>query len=679
MYKVTLLIVTIVYICILSTKQPPHPTVYKEVKTPTPLYTLLSTVNKLTTVNKLLTYGSSSSNIFLKHTSINQTTKHPPQLHFLLLLSPTNNELHWNSNLPLTLKPKLPPPIEKTLSSIVYIIFTNTIEDHRQMATRHTKRPHNITPLTYNQRFGEPHKPSISSNYNIPLSNNKSHSGQTPHQIYPLWTQSLSLYFIDPSHRISFIVPNNQQKIHILNRTLKAYRSNSKEGWSHYWQLGKEYSSNIAGDGPPSTTASTRPFLPQVNQTIFVQWSTFPESRLPCWGGTDTHQLCVQGRYTQLVGNKWFVIFDALNTKDARGKTKFCKHLLGNDWIQRYGSNTSLGNWTLLRTADIHRQYNQTEEATYVQAETYETPLEFQLPREGGYLRDLDEQYELHETLVPPDSHMGVGTLNINSLKYDHLPHLAWFMIRHHLHTLTLQDTRTPTSQRPHLLASWKAHMGPSAHISFSQPSESPIHVGGQAILSSSNAGLRRTGNWEDPSGLGIIVEQRYDNQLTVLTVYYPASALDDGTNKLGAQLTRFLKDSQIDQTIDQYIWNQLTSRSRKAPTRQVVVTGDWNQRSHALKQKAEELGLLETPEHMEAYTYYVGDTPTSKIDHIWSSQERLGAGFWNHHLWQLISGHCGSGSPLTLKFTRKPSPTELRRTSPTPKKPQKHSRPRPL
>ena len=307
-----------------------------------------------------------------------------------------------------------------------------------------------------------------------------------------------------------------------------------------------------------------------------------------------------------------------------------------------HGYHTSPGHWTVLRSSDLalDQPTDTTSTTSFSQPDTFETPTEYHMPKEPTYLLDLDHSYNFSPIPPPSTPHLGIGTLNINSLKYDDLPHIAWLMKRLHLNILTLQDTRTPIFQRAGLAASWKTHMGPSAHISFSHPDNSPIQVGGQIILSDSNAGLRKTSSWEDPSNLGIIHEQCYDCSTTIISVYYPASSKDDGSSKLGAQLIRYLKDKQMDQSIDQYIWSQISPRPRRSNTNRVVVTGDWNQNNQSLQQRIFDLGLSETIEHQGVFTYYKGPTPSSKIDHIWSTTPNIGAGNWDHPLWQLISDH---------------------------------------
>ena len=410
-------------------------------------------------------------------------------------------------------------------------------------------------------------------------------------------------------------------------------------------RMGKGYSSDSIGDGP-KTRKRTKPshrdevnlqFAPDVGMYVYVDLETFDSVGYYAFPSLSEprRNYCVLARY-QRINREADIITTALVyffVPELHDWTMDLK------WIQCHG-------WRVDKPVD----------RVLVRRRHLEGPREIEqlppliLPRSVEPGRE-DSTYPHLDQILPPGlrrqplqctANLGIGVLNINGYADLKLPYLGWFTNRLRIGVLGIVDSRIKRAQYPHIRRKWE-DLHPGGDVQFFPGAP---NVGGAALFFDSEWAPRIYSTWSDPSNLGIVNEvvlHSAEGPLRIELVYWPYHhQVTDDSNSLERHVERWLHIQHPGKTVDDYIKEILLARRRKN-SNHFFVCGDFNMNDMSDRFKwIRDLGMNDA--HLQVtepfFTRYSGDTPTGRIDYIFSTLEAVGVGWTEEDNLSTLSDH---------------------------------------
>lgn len=384
---------------------------------------------------------------------------------------------------------------------------------------------------------------------------------------------------------------------------------------------------------PPPSIKPGSCIFPHKGATIFVRWSTFPESQSSLWPDRDV--LVVEATYVSQVKSRWRVAFKALGTRQRM-------HILDANWINQHGSTTTPGPYTILTKEMFLARNNQST----AEPESTRCCSPHAIVEPLTQISSSQDAQPLYQLLGAPIIHsnnatIGVATLNINSYGPQHLEAAFWLTRARGIDITCYVDTRLSSKGNAYLRRQWRDLDGESATITFATQQQETPSVGGQMHIIGSNWGPFLISTWSDRSQLGILHESKFKRNKTVLrilSIYWPTPSSEQNSNQLAAQLGRYLTTVGTDRSVPEYILDNIASRMRK-PASLFILLGDFNRNQPDIAA----LPLLETLTFAPigiSSSRYSGLNPTGTIDHILASASPVSSGGEDGSIWALYSDH---------------------------------------
>ena len=323
----------------------------------------------------------------------------------------------------------------------------------------------------------------------------------------------------------------------------------------------EEQTTNRTSKRTTERTKTSKPkniFIPKTKQRIYVNWDTFPIARKPPWNSQDISQMSIMGIYINKTNEGWVVLFPALR----HDKSEY-KWTLNQDWIQKYGSTTELGDRKLLTWQDIKEAIQDPQQVMKKHKEKEDAENNLIFEDIEGELRDpptlQDDETDQafgKEYTRSPIGYLGVATLNVNKLFSDRdLPAINWIMRHRDVGLIAIQDTRLAKSEHAFIKKKWRTLRETGQIFPFGENTT----VGGQAFVLSPEWARRRRTCWSDPSTLAIITEITFNGTtgtIRVISIYWPVNSSKEHPQGLEAQLNNWLKIHRPGIDAEEYIWS---------------------------------------------------------------------------------------------------------------------------
>ena len=240
----------------------------------------------------------------------------------------------------------------------------------------------------------------------------------------------------------------------------------------------------------------------------------------------------------------------------------------------------------------------------------------------------LDMQMEHQVESHGSKAGTGIGTININGLQDYDIPLIAWLTSRQDLGILICTDTRLRNCDHPRIRAIW-TELIPGGDVQFSKADSHC--TGGIAFFLDSTWNPRRIHNWNDPSGLGSILELTFSSALgkvRIIGTYWPTPATndEDGSEQLAHRLDTWLRTNKLGLTPDEYMAKTLQQRGKK-PALLHLIGGDLNANPHDRRlQDMAEWGIR-MAHNTPFFTRFSGSRGTGQIDHLMANMDPIGTG----------------------------------------------------
>ena len=223
----------------------------------------------------------------------------------------------------------------------------------------------------------------------------------------------------------------------------------------------------------------------------------------------------------------------------------------------------------------------------------------------------------------------GIGTLNVNSLQDTDIPLLAWLLSRQDLGILICTDTRLRKTDHARIRTLWQ-ELIPGGDVQFSKADS--YCTGGIAFFLDSVWKPRRVHNWNDPSGLGIMLELTFSSstgRIRIVGTYWPTPAtnLEESSVQLAFRLARWLSTNNIRSTVDQYMATTLQQRGKK-PAFLHLIGGDLNANPHDPRITDITEWGLRVAHKGNFFTRFSAENGTGRIDHLMANLDPVGTGY---------------------------------------------------
>ena len=178
-----------------------------------------------------------------------------------------------------------------------------------------------------------------------------------------------------------------------------------------------------------------------------------------------------------------------------------------------------------------------------------------------------------------------VCSLNINGLKADKVKYIAWYVRRHSIDVLFLQDTQLTVQTAHWRKAELKQELGENCYITSSAREESQLYtnIGGQMVIvmpqwAPDIANVDTT----DASSMGVVMAVYLKTKigtLMILSTYWPYDSDPEG-NGLAAGLTRWMVKCNRSGSAKDYIQDRihkLILNQQSNSSNSTIVCGDFN------------------------------------------------------------------------------------------------------
>ena len=410
---------------------------------------------------------------------------------------------------------------------------------------------------------------------------------------------------------------------------------------------------------------STR-WEPREGVVVYVNWETFSEALSEIWREYRATEWAVEGIYRKKIKQGWVVEFPALAQKSR------CTYKLTDKWVQEHGRFMYTRRKILSKEIIMEgRKGPSLECADDLLFNGVNTDWEIPL------MNDVENLESLLEDGVGGRGsmeHLCTGTWNVSGMDKGTLMAAKWLMMRRGIGLLCLQDTRLTHDSANYLRMVWSQIGGESAVMITVGEISGGHQSGGQAMLLLGPWTYRRRHHWEDPTGLGLVMELTFahkDRIIRIISVYWPAATAQTATEGLQARTMRWLQLKGKDISTDAFVQSLIESRVNRL-TMEVVVLGDLNQ--HWGIDLREWLNVLQLRNYHDSWminTRFSGSDPTGTIDYVLGNVQQIEGHCEGACEWQQFSDHRPLWTRLILRLPdllERPAPQQCRQTSRTAK-----------
>ena len=192
---------------------------------------------------------------------------------------------------------------------------------------------------------------------------------------------------------------------------------------------------------------------PKEGAKVYVDWESFPESATTTWKSWTVQEWAVEGFYRQKTNGGWLLEFPSLE------KGRRCFYELTDKWTRDFGSKLST-------SRKIHNKDSVAAGRIGERSADEEGDLEY-VDHSSGWERPKRDDIENLDQILEDgkggrrnNSHLGIGTWNVNGLDAGDLQAAKWLMMERGLSLLCLQDTRLNKAGIEYLRLVWRQNCG---------------------------------------------------------------------------------------------------------------------------------------------------------------------------------------------------------------------------